>query len=66
MGPPPIRVIAITLGRGGTPSRKSGQRVEGRTKLLPGSSPGCWIARKIVVSSGVKHGPQTYAPVGAW
>ena len=45
---------------------KSGQRVEGRSKLLPGSSPGCWMARNIVSPSGVKRGPQTSAPVGAW
>jgi hypothetical protein len=57
--------MAITAGRGGTPSAKSGQRVEGRSKVEPESSPGCWIAKKIVLLSGVKQGPQTSAPVVA-
>ncbi len=58
--------MAITAGRGGVPSTKSGQRVEGVAKVLPVSYPGCWIARNSVVSSGVNSGPQTSAPVGAW
>ena len=38
----------------------------GLSKVEPLSSPGCWIARKKVWSSGVKIGPHTSAPVGAW
>jgi len=64
--PPPRFVIATTEGRGGMPSLKSGQRVEGLSKVEPLSSPGCWTARKKVWSSGVKIGPHTSAPVGAW
>ena len=41
-------------------------KVEGLSKVEPLSSPGCWMARKKVWSSGVKIGPQTSAPVGAW
>ena len=65
MIPPSFLVMAITAGRGGMPSLKSGQRVEGLSKVEPGSSPGCCTVRKNVVSSGVKIGPQTSAPVGA-
>jgi hypothetical protein len=55
-------VIAKIDGRGGMPSLKSGQRVEGFSKVEPESSPGCWTAMKKVRSSGVKIGPQTFAP----
>src|SRR5687767_10743571 len=43
--------------------RKSGQRVEGLSKVEP--SPGCWIERNSVLPSGVNSGPQTSAPSGA-
>ena len=58
--------MATTDGRGGIPSLKSGQRVDGFSKVDPASSPGCWIATNMVVSSGVSSGPQTSAPAGAW
>ncbi len=64
--PPPFFVIATTDGRGGMPSLKSGQRVDGFSKVEPRSSPGCWIDRNSVLSSGEKIGPHTSAPVGAW
>src|SRR5215475_9444562 len=54
-----------TEGLGGALSTKSGQRVDGLSNVLPASSPGCWMARNSVRSSGVKQGPQTSAPVGA-
>ena len=39
--PPPFFVMAITAGRGGMPSLKSGQRVDGFSKVEPESSLGC-------------------------
>ena len=38
--------MTTTAGRGGMPSSKSGQRVEGSSKVEP--SPGCWTATKSV------------------
>src|SRR5262245_10851560 len=66
--PPPFLVITTTAGRGGMPSLKSGQRVEGSSKV-PGAlsssdSPGCWIATKNVSRSGVNSGPHNSAPFG--
>jgi hypothetical protein len=65
IGPPSFLVMTITAGRGGAPSLKSGQRVDGVSKVEPLPSPGCWMARNSVRSSGVKIGPQTSAPLGA-
>ena len=41
IGPPSLRTMAITAGRGGIPGWKSGQRVLGLAKVEPASSPGC-------------------------
>jgi hypothetical protein len=58
IAPPPVFVITTTEGRGGTPSAsKSGQRVEGLSKVLPESSPGCWMARNSALSSGSEERP---------
>ena len=43
---------------------ETGQRVLGWSKLLPSSSPGCWMATNRVLLSGVKAGPQSSAPRG--
>ena len=48
ISPPSSLVIATTEGRGGMPSAKSGQRVDGVSKAEPLSSPGCWMATKRV------------------
>lgn len=66
MMPPSFLTMAITEGRGGMPGVKSGQRVVGASKVLPRSSPGCWMARNSVLSSVLSVGPQTSAPAGAW
>ena len=57
--------LPAALGFAQSAFHAGGQRVEGRSKVEPESSPGCWIAKKIVLLSGVKQGPQTSAPVGA-
>jgi hypothetical protein len=69
--PPPRLVIATIEGRGGMPGWKSGQRVAGFSKVAgcafgssSSASPGCWMATKKVVSSGVNSGPQSSAPFG--
>src|SRR5262245_9503370 len=62
ISPPPFLTMATTDGRGGILSSKSGQRVEGASKLA--SSPGCWTDTNRVVPSGVKTGPHNQAPVG--
>src|SRR5687768_4318036 len=70
--PPPRRVMATMAGRGGTPSVKSGHRVDGSSKvegrLKAGhsspSSPGCCTATNMVSSSGVNTGPHISAPTG--
>src|SRR5512145_823045 len=62
ISPPSALVIASTEPRGGRSLRKSGQRVEGLSKVEP--SPGCWMARNSVLPSGVNSGPQISEPAG--
>lgn len=63
--PPSSLVIATIEGRGGMSARKSGQRVDGLSKVEPASSDaGCCTATNSVRLSGVKHGPHISAPVG--
>jgi hypothetical protein len=44
--PPPFLTITWTDGRGGIPGWKSGQRVDGLSKVEPLVSPGCCTAAK--------------------
>jgi hypothetical protein len=55
--------MTITDGRGGTPDRKSGQRVS--TVLWDGErSLGCWTDRNRFRPSGVNAGLQHSEPLG--
>lgn len=64
--PPSSRVMATTDGRGGVLLRKSksGQRVEGLSKVESLYSPGCCTATNSVLLSGVKAGPHISASFG--
>src|SRR5262245_47574407 len=64
ISPPSSFVMATSEGRGGMPSAKSGQRVDGLSNVESPPSAGCWTETKKVLLSGVKQGPHISAPIG--